>query len=487
VRHVREAVRFADGVAMLHGQGVRVLLEIGPKPVLLGMAGPCLERSGDGQRAGGRGNCFPALASPWSGEWQQLLASLGELYVRGVAVDWEGFEQGDVRRKVVLPTYPFQRQRYWVEPARQLRMAAALRPLVDRSMELPSHQETIFEKTFSTETLSFLADHHVYGEVVVPGACHLSLALSCAELFYKNTPCRVEDVIFPQALVLMPGVERRVQLIMDGEPSNPQHSFEILSVDSGEDEARERKLHATGRLMRSVPPAAGVDLSALRARCSSEKMVSIFFDRLAEAQVVLGSSFRWITEVWTNGQKKALARLQKPQSVPALEGYPLFPSLIDSCFQLVSAVAWTVSSAETPLPFGIDRLIFYGAEDAEELWCHVVHDEQPGTHSSESGTTGWKITLCTEQGQVVAAFFGFQMRAVPARAIQEQASAHGLALLATVAASSSTACTCAPPIAGFWSAQRVSWLLCWKGVVQLRSICCQQCLNVRRLRKYCAL
>jgi hypothetical protein len=162
-------------------------------------------------------------------------------------------------------------------------------------------------------------------------------------------------------------------------------------------------------------------------------------------RLYLGSSFRWITEVWTNGQKKALARLQKPQSVPALEGYPLFPSLIDSCFQLVSAVAWTVSSAETPLPFGIDRLIFYGAEDAEELWCHVVHDEQPGTHSSESGTTGWKITLCTEQGQVVAAFFGFQMRAVPARAIQEQASAHGLALLATVAASSSTACSAHRP------------------------------------------
>ncbi|MFM7582232.1 MAG: polyketide synthase dehydratase domain-containing protein, partial [Caldilinea sp.] len=346
--------------------------------------------------------------------------SLGALYVRGAQIDWEGFDWGYSRRKVALPTYPFQRQRCWVEPARQLRMAVALRPLVDRSMELPSHQETIFEKTFSTETLPFLADHHVYGEIVVPGACHLSLALSCAELFYQNGPCQVEDVIFPQALVLTAGTERRVQLIVEGEPSNVQHAFEILSVDRGEDAVGERQLHATGRLTRSVPAAPEVDLSALRVRCSAERSVSIFFDRLADAQIVLGSTFRWITEVWTNGQKEALARLQKPQSVPALAGYPLFPSLIDSCFQLVSEMADMMFSAETALPFGIDRLIFYGAEGTEELWCHVVRAEPAVAHALEADTTAWEITVCTGQGRVVALFVGFQMRVVPARAIQSR-------------------------------------------------------------------
>ncbi|MCX6040995.1 MAG: SDR family NAD(P)-dependent oxidoreductase, partial [Caldilinea sp.] len=135
VRHVREAVRFADGVATLHSQGIQILLEIGPKPVLLGMAGGASGQwsvaSGQwsvvsGQwGTGGRGQeaertaLLPSLR-PGQGEWQQLLASLGELYVRGAAIDWEGFDRGYGRRKVALPTYPFQRQRYWAEEKRSL-------------------------------------------------------------------------------------------------------------------------------------------------------------------------------------------------------------------------------------------------------------------------------------------------------------------------------------------------------------------------------
>jgi acyl transferase domain-containing protein len=118
VRHVREAVRFADGVAALHSQGIQIFLEIGPKPVLLSMAGGDSGQWGTGgseQRAGGRGQeaertaLLPSLR-PGQSDWQQLLGSLGELYVRGVQVDWEGVDQGHARRKVALPTYPFQRQ-----------------------------------------------------------------------------------------------------------------------------------------------------------------------------------------------------------------------------------------------------------------------------------------------------------------------------------------------------------------------------------------
>ncbi|MBU6352351.1 MAG: SDR family NAD(P)-dependent oxidoreductase, partial [Chloroflexi bacterium] len=132
VRHVREAVRFADGVAALHSQGIQIFLEIGPKPVLLGMAGGDSGQwsvasgqwgtGGSEQRAGSSGQeaeriaLLPSLR-PGQGEWQQLLSSLGALYVRGAAIDWEGFDRGYARRKVALPTYPFQRQRYWVEPA----------------------------------------------------------------------------------------------------------------------------------------------------------------------------------------------------------------------------------------------------------------------------------------------------------------------------------------------------------------------------------
>jgi acyl transferase domain-containing protein len=139
VRHVREAVRFADGVATLREQGIEVLLEIGPRPVLLGMAEG---REQGGREQGGREQgsreqggreqgaertaLLPSLR-PGQSDWQQLLSSLGELYVRGAAIDWEGFDRGYSRRKVALPTYPFQRQSFWVEPAAPCSAAASQR------------------------------------------------------------------------------------------------------------------------------------------------------------------------------------------------------------------------------------------------------------------------------------------------------------------------------------------------------------------------
>jgi len=105
-RHLREPVRFAESIAGLIGQGCRLFVEIGPQPVLLGMAKslvaeedaawlPSLRRAGD--------------------DHAQMLESLAALHVRGAAVDWARFGGGAARRRVHLPTYPFQRARYWAD------------------------------------------------------------------------------------------------------------------------------------------------------------------------------------------------------------------------------------------------------------------------------------------------------------------------------------------------------------------------------------
>ncbi len=107
-RHVREAVRFAAGIQTLHEQGYELFVEIGPSPVLLGMGRQCLPEEA--------GVWLPSLRRGQD-DWQQLLQSLGSLYVHGVAVDWSGFDQNYRRNRVPLPTYPFQRGRYWVKSA----------------------------------------------------------------------------------------------------------------------------------------------------------------------------------------------------------------------------------------------------------------------------------------------------------------------------------------------------------------------------------
>ena len=105
-RHIRESVRFSAGMQALHNCGCEVFIEIGPHPVLTGMGRQCLpEEAGVGLPSLRRGH----------DDWQQLLQSLAELYVRGVRVDWCGFDRDYPRRRLPLPTYPFQRQRYWLE------------------------------------------------------------------------------------------------------------------------------------------------------------------------------------------------------------------------------------------------------------------------------------------------------------------------------------------------------------------------------------
>jgi amino acid adenylation domain-containing protein len=107
VRHIRQPVRFRDGMQSLNRLNPDILIEIGPKPVLLGMGRQCLPNY-EGVR-------IPSL-SPGEDDWHSLLSGLARIYISGAAVDWLGFDQAYSRYRLPLPTYPFQRQRYWTEP-----------------------------------------------------------------------------------------------------------------------------------------------------------------------------------------------------------------------------------------------------------------------------------------------------------------------------------------------------------------------------------
>ena len=106
VQHVREPVRFAKSMDVVAQQDCPILLELGPKPVLLGMGRQCI--------ADDVHYWLPSLREGRS-DWEQILESLGELYVQGVDIDWQGFDKDYGRRRVVLPTYPWQRKRFWID------------------------------------------------------------------------------------------------------------------------------------------------------------------------------------------------------------------------------------------------------------------------------------------------------------------------------------------------------------------------------------
>ncbi|MEK6249538.1 MAG: type I polyketide synthase, partial [Planctomycetales bacterium] len=104
--HIRETVRFADGVGQLEEQGVNVFLEIGPQPVLTASGRRCTS---------GNGYVWVPSLRENRGDWLQMLQSLADLYVRGVYIDWDGFDRDYLRRKLSLPHNVFQRKRYWLD------------------------------------------------------------------------------------------------------------------------------------------------------------------------------------------------------------------------------------------------------------------------------------------------------------------------------------------------------------------------------------
>lgn len=106
-RHMREPVRFADGIKSLHDDGYRIYLEVGPHPTLLALAQQNLSESN---------TRFLASLRRGKDDWSELLGSLAELHVQGVEIDWAGVDRPYSRRRVALPTYPFQRERYWAAP-----------------------------------------------------------------------------------------------------------------------------------------------------------------------------------------------------------------------------------------------------------------------------------------------------------------------------------------------------------------------------------
>ncbi len=114
-RHARMPVRFAEGLRALHAEGIDVFLEVGPHPALVPL-GP---------------QCVPEETVTWlptlqrgEDDWGCVVQTLAALYARGVDVDWAAFERGRPRRRVVLPTYPFQRARYWIDETTSARPAA---------------------------------------------------------------------------------------------------------------------------------------------------------------------------------------------------------------------------------------------------------------------------------------------------------------------------------------------------------------------------
>ncbi|WP_414170518.1 type I polyketide synthase [Streptoverticillium reticulum] len=226
VRHVRETVRFADGVRALESEGASVFLELGPDGVLTAMARHSLD---DAAMA------VSALRKDRSEE-TALLTALARLYAAGVGVDWEAWFAGTGARRVDLPTYPFQHERYWPRPAAAsgdvtgAGLMPAEHPLLGAMLALADSGEVLFTGRLSAQTSPWLADHVLGGNVLFPASGFLELALRAGD----QVGCdRVDEFVLLAPLVLEEGTATRIQVLVGAPDEAGARAITVHSCPDG--------------------------------------------------------------------------------------------------------------------------------------------------------------------------------------------------------------------------------------------------------------
>lgn len=358
LRHVVEPVRFARGLDAVGGLGCTDLVEIGPKPVLAGLV-----------RAANGGTVLASLR-PGVPDGRQMLESLGELYRRGLTVTWSALHGSAARRRVSLPTYPFQHRRHWIEPRPHASQPPppALHPLAHRRLRLPGLSQAVFETTLDPRRLPLLEQHRVYGEMVVAGASHLSMLLAGAALLTGREAQALRDVSFVEPMLLPERGIRQVQ--MQFLPAAFGYEVRLVGFEDAAAEG-EHRLHVTA-ILADEPGALlpAIDPDALRARCPRIMEGVALRARLADRHIALGPQFGWLERLWV-GEGEALFELRPPEGEAIDPAFQLHPGLLDSLLQPALAVLAMDEGNDTCVPVALEAFHFFGRPAAFPLHGHV--------------------------------------------------------------------------------------------------------------------
>ena len=408
-RHIIQPVQFAASLKTLEHQGYDVFVEIGPKPVLLGMGRSMLPQEGL--------TWLPSLR-PGQNDWLQMLQSLASLYLQGVRVNWRGFDRSDLRSRVPLPSYPFQRQRYWVEVDQRSRPNPALplshsqdrivNPLLGQKQSMAASTEIRFQSHIQAQLPQFLEHHRIYSTTILPATAYLEMALSAGAIILKSSSLRLENVAIHQALILSTEQSHTVQLILQPQ-ADDAYGFQIFSQQVAESEAEDWVLHAAGTVRGQIPfttptascPAITNDAPLIPAE---------YYQRLSDRGFDYGSSFKIIDRLKHHqGDQWGHVGLSA-HALADMNDYQFYPPLLDACLQVLGSHLPEDDQA-VYLPVAIEHFQM-SQRPSSGLWSQVkalqFKDQQLKA----------ELLLWDEQGNAVAQLSGVCFRRVSRKSFE---------------------------------------------------------------------
>ena len=359
-------------------------------------------------------------ALPAAGTGGGFLEAVAGAYEAGLPIRFEGLFAGEKRRRIALPGYPFQRERYWIEAPRRRRSDAG-HPLLGARHESASGEVAFDTEVFPSDP-AWLSDHRVFGRLIAPGALYGAMAAS-ATLAEGSDAVIVEDFQMQSALVFpdedaeddSADAGRQVQVLLDEAEDGTARRVRILSRGDGEDGWT---LHAEGRVEAGSagPPQAAspLDVEGLKAALSPVDLAAYYRAKLAVG-IDLGPSFRTVEGLWAR-QGEAIAEVALPAGV---ERSPLdvHPLVLDGCFQAFGAARSPDGGEEgiTYLPFAWERL-WLKDRLPEHLVCHVQMRRGPEGGVADTEKEGLPevhaadLRLYDRDGALVGELAGFTVK-----------------------------------------------------------------------------
>ncbi len=367
--NLSEPVRFAATVRRLLDDGYRFFVELS--------AHPSLTASIEAVAAESRVEvgCVETLRRDRAGR-DSMLRQLGRLYVSNHLPHWPTLYPAG--RRIELPTYAFTRERHWTAVAPRQPPGAS--PLVERHIEDSDEPgRHVFEATvdLGDDRFAYLRGHRVAGELWLPGAAFLEMALEAADRLAApghGELCLV-DVRFGHALCLASETPVRLQLVLRAEKGGAAHGFTISSRPAQHRQGTWTR-HVSGRL---VPASAGGapqepepgSLDTLRAACAEPVEAGHVYDALARVGIDYGPAFRGLETGWRT-QEAAVGRLRKSPS----GGHLLHPAALDAAFH-TAALPGDAPTGRAFVPAGVGRLLFTGVR-AVPAWTTCVLRSREG-------------------------------------------------------------------------------------------------------------
>ncbi|MFF4525992.1 thioester reductase domain-containing protein [Streptomyces bluensis] len=377
IQQVRQPVRFVDAVRTLAERQVTTTLELGPAGVLTAMVDDCVSGAG----------AVTAVAALRSGPSEPMaaVAALGRLWSAGVPVDWPAFfAPAGPRRRVDLPSYAFQRKRYWLEsgPAEASGRSggAAGHPLVDAAVEIAGRDELVLTARLTARSAPWLAGHTRQAEVVLPVSALLDVVVRAAD----EVGCTVVDELTVRRPIVLPERSRvRVQLSVGAPDATGTRAF---TVHTGADEDHPAWTVAASGTLSPVGREAPFELGAWPP-AGAEALDAAEEERAA---------YPGVSAVWhRDGELFAEVALDEDTDV---DGYGLHPALLEAALH------------GTLLAAGRDGVV----TEVRGARLHAVGAGALRVRLTPGAEGGWAVRLADPSGRPVASIASAVARPVDA-------------------------------------------------------------------------